>query len=153
MTGHELAQRLLKLPDRPVVTGLGRSGYGEPVINTEVMTATMMAAGEEEVIELSLGESSTHEIKSIVGVAPSRQLGGQAHLAEVVKGLLTWYAVEYVLAAMRNELLSRNHLGAAEKVNDALFAVCRKLPGYRRQIADLEQSGKIADIMTFEPKW
>lgn len=62
MLKSELIARLNTIPGDPtVVTGLGRSGYGEPVTDVEVMIATRMADGEEEeVIELTLDRSCTH---------------------------------------------------------------------------------------------
>ncbi len=43
MTGHELARKLLDLPDVPVVSGLDRSGSGE-----EVLVANLVEAHTED---------------------------------------------------------------------------------------------------------
>ena len=49
--------------DLQVVTGLSRSGYGEPVRDVQVVVATTLEDGrEEKVVEIELDESSTHEM-------------------------------------------------------------------------------------------
>ncbi len=73
MTAHELAKMLLSLPDVPVVTGLDRSGYGEPVLVATLIAAHPYsndedgyAEGTEQVVDLTISDASTHS--SFVGL-------------------------------------------------------------------------------------
>jgi hypothetical protein len=65
MTSHELGQLLLDGPDVPVVSGLDRSGYGEPVDHINIVEAKITDGDENDltqmVVDLVLSENSTHE--------------------------------------------------------------------------------------------
>ena len=68
MSSHDLARQLLAQPDLPVVTGLNRSGYGEPVVDIEVLKAHAYDSAknqEEDVIELVVADESSHVFPSL----------------------------------------------------------------------------------------
>lgn len=65
MTSHELARKLLAKPDLPVVSGLQRSGWGEPVDGIAVIKAAFMdedgkEGKTEKVIDLILSDDCSH---------------------------------------------------------------------------------------------
>ncbi len=68
MTSHRLARILLNMPDLPVVCGLDRSGYGEPITDIVVRNGypfsdvnSVYMNDSELVVDLTLDDCSTHK--------------------------------------------------------------------------------------------